>query len=73
MSPAALGPSALRVERIGSTSAPSEAATAVLVPVQDVEDQAAFVPLLQPEGFVLRGREPGAGRIRPAEVALPAL
>ncbi len=58
---AALGPSALRVEHIGSTSVPGLAAKPiidVLVTVQDVEDEAAFLPLLERQGFVLRVREP---------------
>ena len=58
---AALGPSALRVEHIGSTSVPGLAAKPiidVLVTVQDLEDEAAFAPLLERAGFVLRVREP---------------
>ncbi len=57
---AALGPSALRVEHIGSTSVPGLAAKPiidVLVTVQDVEDEPAFVPLLERAGFMLRVRE----------------
>jgi GrpB-like predicted nucleotidyltransferase (UPF0157 family) len=57
----ALGPSALRVEHIGSTSVPGLAAKPiidVLVVVQDVEDEAAFVSPLERAGFVLRVREP---------------
>lgn len=57
----ALGRSALRVEHIGSTSVPGLAAKPiidVLVTIQDVEDEAAFVPLLERAGFVLRVREP---------------
>ena len=58
---AALGASALRTEHIGSTSVPELAAKPiidVLVVVQDVEDEAAFLPQLEREGFVLRVREP---------------
>ena len=58
---AALGPAALRVEHIGSTSVPGLAAKPiidVLVTVRDVEDEAAFVPLLEGADFVLRVREP---------------
>lgn len=58
---AALGPSALRIEHIGSTSVPGLAAKPivdVLVTVRDVEDEAAFVPALERAGFLLRVREP---------------
>ena len=64
---AALGAAALRVEHIGSTSVPGLAAKPiidVLVTVQDVEDEAAFVPPLERAGFVLRVREPGHRMVR---------
>ena len=57
----ALGPAALRVEHIGSTSVPGLAAKPildVLVTVRSVEDEAAFVPPMEQAGFVLRVREP---------------
>ena len=63
----ALGPAALRVEHIGSTAIPGLAAKPiidVLVTVRNVEDEAAFVPLLEREGFVLRVREPGHRMVR---------
>ena len=63
----ALGPSALSVEHIGSTSVPGLAAKPiidVLVTVPDVEDEAAFVPSLERAGFVLRVREPEHRMVR---------
>lgn len=67
---AALGPSALRVEHIGSTSVPGLAAKPiidVLVTVEDVADEVAFVPALEREGFVLRVREPEHRMLRTPE------
>lgn len=66
----ALGPAALRVEHIGSTSVPGLAAKPivdVLVTVRDVEDEAAFVPPLERAGFVLRVREPEHRMLRTPE------
>lgn len=57
----ALGPAALRIEHIGSTSVPGLAAKPiidVLVTVGSVEDESAFVPPMEDAGFVLRVREP---------------
>ena len=59
---AALGPVALRVEHIGSTSIPGLAAKPIidiLVVVADVDDEEAFGPPLVEAGYELRVREPG--------------
>ena len=50
-----------RLEHIGSTSVPGLAAKPIidmLLIVDDVEDEAAFVPPLESAGFELRVREP---------------
>ena len=57
----ALGPRVRRLEHIGSTSVPGLAAKPLidmLLIVDDVEDEAAFVPPLEAAGFELRVREP---------------
>jgi GrpB-like predicted nucleotidyltransferase (UPF0157 family) len=66
----ALGPAALRIEHIGSTSVPGLAAKPivdVLVEVADVGDEAAFVPALEGAGYVLRVREPDHRMLRTPE------
>lgn len=58
---AALGPVALDIEHIGSTSVPGLAAKPiidVLVTVADIGDESTYVPALEGAGFVLRVREP---------------
>lgn len=57
----ALGPAALRVEHIGSTSVPGLAAKPVidiLVVVPDSADESAYLRRLEAAGYVLRVREP---------------
>ncbi|HET7327369.1 MAG TPA: GrpB family protein [Nocardioidaceae bacterium] len=57
----ALGPRALSVEHIGSTSVPGLAAKPIvdmLLTVAAVTDEAAYVPALESTGLVLRVREP---------------
>ncbi|WP_187977753.1 GrpB family protein [Mycetocola sp. JXN-3] len=57
---AALGPVALSVQHIGSTSVPGLAAKPlidVLLTVTDVETEDAYVPAMEAAGFVLRVRE----------------
>lgn len=59
---AALGPKALRIEHIGSTSVPGLVAKPVidlLLVVVDSADEPAYVPALERAGYVLRIREPG--------------
>ena len=58
----ALGPRVRRLEHIGSTSVPGLAAKPLidmLLIVDDLEDEASFVPPLEAAGFELRVREPG--------------
>ena len=62
-----LGGKALSVEHIGSTSVPGLAAKPIvdmLLTVADVTDEAAYVPMLESIGFVLRVREPGHRMLR---------
>ena len=63
----ALGPVALDVRHIGSTSVPELAAKPivdVLLTVPDVADEAAYLPALETLGLVLRVREPGHRMLR---------
>jgi GrpB-like predicted nucleotidyltransferase (UPF0157 family) len=58
---AALGPAALVVEHVGSTSVPGLAAKPIIdivVAVADSADEAAYVPAMEAAGYVLRIREP---------------
>jgi GrpB-like predicted nucleotidyltransferase (UPF0157 family) len=63
----ALGPRVRRLEHIGSTSVPGLAAKPIidmLLIVDDVHDEAAFVPPLEVAGFELRVREPDHRMLR---------
>ena len=58
---AALADKALLLEHVGSTAVPGLAAKPVIdmvLAVADAADEAAYVPALEAEGFVLRLREP---------------
>lgn len=58
---AALGPKALAVEHVGSTSVPGLAAKPIIdidLVVADSSDEASYVPELEAAGYVLRIREP---------------
>ena len=58
----ALGPAALAIEHVGSTSVPGLAAKPIvdiLLVVEDSSDEDSYLPELQGAGYVLRVREPG--------------
>jgi GrpB-like predicted nucleotidyltransferase (UPF0157 family) len=58
---AALGPKALSVEHVGSTSVPGLAAKPIvdiLLVVEDSGDEDCYLPALEKAGYVLRVREP---------------
>jgi len=58
---AVLGPKALRIEHVGSTSVPGLAAKPLIdmvLVVADSSDESAYVPELEAAGYVLRIREP---------------
>jgi GrpB-like predicted nucleotidyltransferase (UPF0157 family) len=66
----ALGARALRMEHFGSTSVPGLGAKGiidVLVEVEDVDDEAAYGPVLEAHGFAIRVRKPGHRMYRTAE------
>ena len=57
----ALGPAALQIEHVGSTSVPGLAAKPiidVLLVVVHAADEPSYVPVLEARGYVLRIREP---------------
>src|SRR5579884_2135462 len=59
---AALGPTAVRIDHIGSTAVPGLAAKPIIdidVSVRDVEDETSYSTALEQAGYVLRVRERG--------------
>jgi GrpB-like predicted nucleotidyltransferase (UPF0157 family) len=66
----ALGPSAIRIEHIGSTAVPGLAAKPIidiLVTVEDPEEESVTAPALESAGYQLRVREPGHRMFRTPE------
>lgn len=58
---AALGERALMLEHVGSTAVPGLSAKPMIdmvLAVKDSANEAAYVPFLEAEGFILRAREP---------------
>lgn len=69
----ALGPRALRIEHIGSTSVPGLAAKPIvdiLVSVADAGEEPAYLPRLERAGYALRVREPGHRMLRTADLGV---
>lgn len=65
---AALGPTALRIDHVGSTAVPGLPAKPVIdveVSVPDVEDEADYKAAIESLGFELRWIEPGHRYFRP--------
>jgi len=65
----ALGPTAVRIDHVGSTSVPGLAAKPVIdiqISVPDLDDEASFVPQIEAAGVALRSREVGHRYFRPA-------
>lgn len=65
----ALGPAALRIDHIGSTAVPGLPAKPVVdiqVSVEEIENDASYVPAVESTGVALRSREPGHRYFRPA-------
>ena len=65
----ALGPTAIRIDHVGSTSVPGLSAKPVIdiqISVPDVSDESSFVPHIEAAGVALRSREVGHRYFRPA-------
>lgn len=65
----ALGEAAVRIDHVGSTAVPGLEAKPIVdlqVSVEDVDDEARYVPAIEALGVSLRFREPGHRYFRPA-------
>ena len=63
----ALGPTARRIDHVGSTSVPGLDAKPIIdidVSVQNPDDESAYLPALERAGYHLRVREPGHRLVR---------
>ena len=79
----ALGPAAVRIEHVGSTSVPGLAAKPVIdiqVSIADLEDEASYVPQIEALGVQLRSRDrwhryfrPFPGRPRDVQIHVCAV
>lgn len=70
---AALGAKARRIQHIGSTSVPGLVAKPVidvLLVVDDVQDEAAYLGPLEASGYLLRVREPGHRMLRTPDLGV---
>lgn len=64
----ALGARAVRIDHVGSTAVPGLAAKPIVdvqVSVPDVDDETAYLPSIEGQGFELRWIEPGHRYLRP--------
>lgn len=64
----ALGPTALRIDHVGSTAVPGLAAKPIVdiqVSVPEVDDEGPYRQPIEDQGFALRYREPGHRYFRP--------
>lgn len=65
---AALGPTAMRIEHVGSTAIPGLAAKPIIdiqFSVADLEDESRYLVAVESRGLQLRAREPGHRYFRP--------
>jgi GrpB-like predicted nucleotidyltransferase (UPF0157 family) len=64
----ALGTRAMRIDHVGSTAVPGLPAKPIVdvqISVLDVDDEPAYLPLIEGQGFELRWTEPGHRYLRP--------
>jgi len=64
----ALGPAAARIDHVGSTAVPGLVAKPIIdvqISVPDIEDEPAYIPTIESQGFELRWIEPGHRYLRP--------
>jgi GrpB-like predicted nucleotidyltransferase (UPF0157 family) len=70
---AALGPKAIRVDHIGSTSIPGLAAKPIIdidLSIKDADHEEDYLPALVAAGYQLRVREPGHRMVRTPDLGV---